>query len=287
MPYVYQPDEKTTSDDVQKELGYEVIAKAMKITPEIAAEWLKSNTNNYRKPDLHKVDQYRRAMLQGEFKLNGMTITFNELGNLSNGQHRLMACVKAGVPFWCVVVWGIREEEETDIDMGMNRTDAQELTRRGEKNTTILAAMIRRQWQYDHGCLFGSVKRASVSEMLGILQENPGMRESATWGRRIARLVPHGAMGAFLHYRFSLIDKELSDDYFQGLIDPSLLKQDDPVFALRRAILSLQQGGGSWPEKKTYGLMVKAWNKRRKDEPAKVLQFRLTGINAEELPEIK
>lgn len=121
-------------------------AKVETITPEIAKEYLKKNTANYRKLTTlswYKIDQYAEAMKAGKWQLNGEAITFGKNGVLKNGQHRLAAIIRAGVPVKILVVYDI--DDDVDIyDRGKNRTDADIAHARGIDidNTTIAAANI-------------------------------------------------------------------------------------------------------------------------------------------------
>lgn len=78
----------------------------MMVTPEMAAEWLKSNTKN-RSLSQAIVNYYAAEMKAGRWELNGETIKFYENGTLKDGQHRLSAVVKAGVPVEMEVRFGV------------------------------------------------------------------------------------------------------------------------------------------------------------------------------------
>lgn len=79
------------------------------ITPEKAAEYLQNNAY-HRKVKKKKVAEYMKEMEDGNWKLNGKTITFDKNGRLLNGQHRLGAVVKAQVPLTTLVVRGVDPE---------------------------------------------------------------------------------------------------------------------------------------------------------------------------------
>lgn len=121
-------------------------AKVETITPEIAKEYLKKNTANYRKITTlsrYKIEQYAEAMKAGKWQLNGEAITFGKDGVLKNGQHRLAAIILAGVPVKILVVYDV--EDNVDIyDRGKNRTDMDIARARGidVDNVTIAAANI-------------------------------------------------------------------------------------------------------------------------------------------------
>jgi hypothetical protein len=112
------------------------------ITPEIAAAWLDTNTLN-RKLRMSVVDKYARDMMAGVWKLTYDAIRFDDNGVLLDGQHRLAACVKAGVAFESLVVYGIPADARSAVDIGRSRTTADILAFEGHGNATTLAAMAR------------------------------------------------------------------------------------------------------------------------------------------------
>lgn len=91
------------------------------ITPEIAKELLKHNTGN-RKINQANVKRIAEDMIAGDYKLNGETIKIYEDGTLADGQHRLMACVLAGVPFETYIIKGIKKDVLPTIDAGKQRS---------------------------------------------------------------------------------------------------------------------------------------------------------------------
>ena len=91
------------------------------ITPEMAKEYLKNNTKNRNISEV-KVNTYAQEMRAGRWKLNGETISFDKNNALNNGQHRLRACIKANVPFPCVVVRGTDVDVMDTIDCGKGRS---------------------------------------------------------------------------------------------------------------------------------------------------------------------
>ena len=54
------------------------------VTPDIAKQWLKQNTNN-RKIKEAVVDAYAKDMLNGKWTINNDSITFDKNGILTNG----------------------------------------------------------------------------------------------------------------------------------------------------------------------------------------------------------
>ena len=112
-----------------------------KITPEVAANYLKFNTNNYRKMKRSRVLKYAEEMKAGRWLTNGEAIHFDEDGTLVNGQHRLAAIVYSGVTVEMLVVRNIKKTESGIYDDGANRTIVETMTATNvECNSTIVAA---------------------------------------------------------------------------------------------------------------------------------------------------
>ena len=93
-----------------------------KITPKKAAEYLKANTNNYRKLSRATVKRYAEDMKSGRWELNGESICFGENGVLKDGQHRLAAIVMSGKTIEMNVVRGVADGVSI-YNVGKKRTN--------------------------------------------------------------------------------------------------------------------------------------------------------------------
>lgn len=90
------------------------------ITPKTAKEYLKFNVSN-RPLHTKTVEFYAEQMRKGQWKLNGEGICFAEGGALLNGQHRLQAVVRAGVPVQMLVIRGADNDSFVTYDSGRSR----------------------------------------------------------------------------------------------------------------------------------------------------------------------
>lgn len=112
----------------------------MKVTPKWATERLDAHDKAIREGKFRQrpmndnaVNRYADDMRASNWALTGQGITFDEDGNLIDGQHRLAAIVKAGVPVEMVVTFGVpstvaRGVATIDtIDIGRGRSMAQQL----------------------------------------------------------------------------------------------------------------------------------------------------------------
>lgn len=95
-------------------------SEVVTITPEMAREMLKMNTRN-RNISKERVALYAKRILKGEWKEDGQSISFDKNGRLLNGQHRLLAIIKAGKPITTVVVYDVEPGIDTYDDQRVRR----------------------------------------------------------------------------------------------------------------------------------------------------------------------
>ena len=115
-------------------------SKVEHITPAIAREYLKKNTNNYRKLSRATMRSYAEDIKNGRWELNGETIVFDENGELKNGQHRLSGIVLANKPADILVVRGVKAGVNK-YDIGKKRSDTEILNAENfECDGTLVAA---------------------------------------------------------------------------------------------------------------------------------------------------
>ena len=111
-----------------------------KITPEKAREYLKANTNNYRKMSRATIKRYAEDMKNGKWELNGEPIVFSESGVLKDGQHRLAAIVMSNTTVEINVSRGVSDKVNT-YNVGKNRTAKDILNAEGiDADSTVIAA---------------------------------------------------------------------------------------------------------------------------------------------------
>ena len=115
------------------------------ITPDIARAYLAHNMVN-RAVSSNRVDAYAKTMKAGNWQLNGEAIRFNKNGELIDGQHRLLAIIKAGISVQMVVMSDI-DNSVSVYDRGRNRsvTDAlviEGMDRRLANNQNVAVAKL-------------------------------------------------------------------------------------------------------------------------------------------------
>ena len=194
------------------------------VTPEIANEWLEGHTN-FRDPSKGTVERYAESMIRGEWELNGEPLAFNSEGELKNGQHRLLAVVKSGVP----VLFSVLEGVDSDLyDKGKVRSLAEYLSftlKLDKRSSGFLATASGWLYRWDNDKLLTN-ESPSEQQTLDLIQNNPLITEAVSYVREqfesedewaLTSLLPPG-MAVFLRYKIMLSDPEKGNSFFKELI---------------------------------------------------------------------
>jgi hypothetical protein len=114
------------------------------ITPQLA-QWIleKRHGIGNRKASSVKVEEYESAMSEDWWRVTGATLVFGKLGHLIDGQHRLLACVRSGQPFYSYLVFGIDDAVFTLIDIGRKRSNVDAFSIAGIPYATVSAHATR------------------------------------------------------------------------------------------------------------------------------------------------
>lgn len=123
-----------------------VSAQWMDVDPGTAAHWLQNNFRNRPISD-DVVAAYARDMVNGEWVSTHQGIAFNDRDELIDGQHRLLAVIRAGVTVRMMVTFGLpshiegKEVTTMDaVDRGRTRSVADQLKiQHGMKNGSAIA----------------------------------------------------------------------------------------------------------------------------------------------------
>ncbi|MBO1330964.1 hypothetical protein [Streptomyces sp. VRA16 Mangrove soil] len=220
--------------------------EVLDVSPELAAEWLTRNTNN-RPLSKGAVQQLAGQIQRGEWQLTHQGIAFDEDGVLIDGQHRLAAVVKAGVPVPMTVTRGVPRTAFTVMDTGRKRTGRDALALVGEANATHLAAALRGLHLYLHApnsAWSGGSSTTSNDQLLEILAKHPGMRDALHHGLALNRgcriTVTAAAIGWYVTTQARPDIDQTS--WAQGVITGACLEPGDPRLTLRNTMLSLAAG---------------------------------------------
>jgi hypothetical protein len=253
------------------------------ITPEIA-EVLLNNFNNTNRPITpSNIVNLTKEMSSGKWLNNCEPITFNEFGNLTNGQHRLVSLIKANVSLLFLVITGLKSEVFATIDGGRKRATSDVLAHAGipsAKNTSSFCKFI---YGFKDG-KYGAHRNASERTLnnTSILDYYNNLNESdvhdsvnfgLTYGKKANGIITPTILGG-MYYIFNEIDKEKSFEFLSKLSTGDNLTNNSPILALRNKLIKAKID-------KTYYLtpdmliknIVYCWEKFLNGESVKVIKL--------------
>lgn len=268
----------------------EPTARVVLLTPELAAHLLDRNPRN-RKVSNRNYSIVRRAIQNGEWRLNGEAIKIDKNGLMSDGQHRCLAVVDTGIPIRTFLVEGLESDTQDTMDTGKSRGIADILAIRGEKNAAALAAAIRRVYLFEsHGLRAATMSSYPTTnhECLAYYAEHPELADLIIPSKRVATAakVPASLVSLLMHV-FAQVNAEDADYFFDHLATGEDLTHGHPIQVLRESLRKLYDSKGTTNQTYLCALVVKAWNKFRAGETVGTLKFTPGGSSPERFPEPK
>ena len=265
----------------------------MLITPQIAERFLKENKSN-RPPTERLISEYARQMKSGLwFEDTDESIKVDSSGLLVDGQHRLLALIRADVSLRFRVSI-VPSEAYKYIDTGKKRTARDAFAHDGISNYTNVAAGLRRYVAlkkglsigYDSGGISMTDIRTSNAELLALYSQSPNLYQGAysnasSWYRKSGRLMRTTDIMAY-YLCFSDLSADDAFAFMSFLFEGSAPDPRSPILLLRTRLL----------EDKTNtrykisaliknALIVKTWNLFRTKQTVLQLKF---DVNRDKYP---
>lgn len=262
-----------------------------RITPSIARSMLERNVRNR---DLMRFELVSKALTSGEWALNGATIVFSDEGVLLDGQHRLTACVKTGVPFDTVVVRGVKGRQQMTMDVGAKRKVADFLKMDGYKDASAVASIGNAIYRADVLGLESSFtlafgERGTLMTTTDFIEDNyeGRIRPILPSVRSVSRAY-RGVHKSTLGVLFDQFRKA-GDDELEAFVS-QLVGRREPceTVALLKSRLTenAMKTTGKLPQKVIAALIVKAWNSFMTGDHLRNLSYRRGGVSPEAFPTI-
>lgn len=252
-----------------------MFTKLQLVTPAMAEEFL-SRMGTNRSVTEARVAQYAADMKNGRWRDNGETIKFDVGSRLIDGQHRLLALIRAKVAVQFLCVYDLDASAFDTIDTGRARTAGDVLSIEGEAHTKLLSAALRQQILFDVGAFNGTAMHGQSGKSLASLITNHDIKEALEkypeyrevvsryagfFGAQKSLMSP--AVGCFLMYQFSQQNKERCDEFFLALAGKLRVDVDAPVNKLRERLIANKVAKAKLPQKHLSAYVVKAWNAHR------------------------
>lgn len=257
------------------------------VGPTEADEMLKRNDRN-RRTKWRQIDKYARDMADGKWVLNGETIVVADSGRLLNGQHRLLAIIKAEATIQVIVVRGVPEAAFATMDQGSKRTVGDVLTIRGEENANTLGATAVNIWRWEQ-FPDDRLKSSAVptqAEIADLIETHSFLREAVKFTARHRVTGLSGTRAATLFFLFAQVDTADAGDFFLSLETGANISERSPILKLRELLINNYTGKRKLDQGELFAVAIKAWNlyRRNREVPATGLRWRSQGPAAESYP---
>ena len=206
--------------------------KVTKITPAMATKWLEGNTHN-RRIYQKTVMEYAQAMKDGLWKLNGATIGFNTDNCLTDGQHRLWACIESKCRSRHWLCTGSATDIFPTIDTGKKRSGGDVLHVSGvvAKNESLVSATASMIIRYENGTI-NQRQKIPPQVMLDCVKDNPEIAQWVTmmtakksWVRAYTTSVAAVAFLASRRYNTKAVE------FVEGFVTGENLVAGSPILA--------------------------------------------------------
>lgn len=218
-------------------------AKVVLVTPELARGWLKSNNIDNRSVRASAVEDYAAMIASGAWRQDGNTVAFDWNGRLINGQHRLMALVRADQGVTMLVALNCDPLGFATTDAGRNRNgrDVLSITDPDGKYHGELSSLARFIVQHERGS-----RRRSVSneDTLRLFEEiGPEMVAACEMASSVYPFVRGSRLALAASYFFiRQADPAAALEFFASWPKGLGFVEGDPRAALTRAWNNANKG---------------------------------------------
>jgi hypothetical protein len=283
-----QPSERTPSVPATSKLGPAVNAPApinapapawVLITPDMAREWLRDLNTHNRRLNMSHVESLTRDMAAGKWEPNNNAIAFgiDEEGRevLLDGQHRLAAISRAGVAVPMMVARGLPMSAQGAMDIGRHRTYKDALHLADEKNSSTIAAVLRRIALWEAGSYRSSnaALKPTRAEMDTVLEKYPELRKDADWARgRASSMQLAPTVATFVRWLLRETNESAGVWFTDRLYDLHELPREHVIQVLHKRIVREREMRAYGPDDYV-ALIIKAWNYYRRNEEVGKIQM--------------
>jgi hypothetical protein len=236
-----------------------IVSERFVITPERAAVLLSRNEQN-RNIRPTKSAQYEADMRAGRFRFNGEAIIVSREGLLNDGQHRLHACIAAGVGFETMLVVGVERDSRYTIDTGTAKGAGDHLAFQGVANSNTAAAIARSVIAWERDGNLGRRAQISTMEQIDRVKEDALIREIATWTDNSRHRLKNMAKGSVVGLVFYILSSKRPLDaktFMEAFRTGANLSASSAIYQLRDKLMM----SDDLSEMDKIELFVRAWNR--------------------------
>lgn len=251
------------------------------ITPERASELLATNSHN-RNIRPAAVTRLAAAIKRGEWKLNGDAIRIGSDGVLLDGQHRLTAIVRAGVPVQSIVVSGVSPDAFATIDTdACPRNAADVLHVSGAKSATAVASVAKMLHIYKatgNPVSTTATAMPTTQQVVASSSANTDVQDAVSWvyGRgKWCKTFLGPSISGFCRVLFMRDNRDAATTFFDSLNSGLDLHEGSPVALLREKMVSDYAAPTKMTKQLKMAMVFKAYKYHRDGASVKFLRVYL------------
>jgi hypothetical protein len=266
--------------------------EVLTITPDQARAWLDRGGIN-RTLSERRVLRLVRAIQTSQWRLTGEAIKLDHESKVRDGQHRLEAIARAGIPVQSVVVRNVAEDAFDVMDTGASRTPADVLGIHGIPYRMAMASaargliLIERFARYQPSS-WDAGTTVTAPEILAYVHKHPEILDAIRLSENLRQAGFIGGVGLWgtTLTLFIRRDRKATELFVEGLIEGANLPKDSPILKLRNQLLSNTAvwGRAAADREVLVALVIKGWNYWRRGEGVQQLSWRSEGRGAEDFP---
>jgi hypothetical protein len=253
----------------------------IKVTPEIAAEWLeKYNTKNRNMRPLH-VAKIAQDIVDGRWFLNGATIVIGTDNTLLDGQHRLAAIVKSKTPVDMIVVTGVLSNSKPTIDGNIPRKANDILSLDGYANSRALVAVARMLMCIKDGNLSGRSNHSNI-EINDFVTLRPDIAKSVSITKDMKGICPPSIIGTWHYLAFNLSQHAMASEAALSVLKSGIPAYDgDPIHLFRERMIKMSTAEKHLDSQRMalFYTLVGAWNDFILHKKTKICKIRQTIVD--------
>jgi hypothetical protein len=250
------------------------------VTPEMAEQMLEKNKNN-RKVRYDKINQYAKDMLSDRFREDtGELIKLSTEGDLLDGQHRLLAIVKANKPYYFHIAYGLKKDIFSVIDSGTSRSASDVFKINNSKNSALAPAVIQKYNYLKAGIKTKGFNKSEYKmtndELLDVYNAdsekwNEICNAGALFYRNFNQVIPTSTFASF--YAIFMDKNTVDANNFLNQFSTGQNVENGVIYLLRNRLTKDRMSINKLPQTVKDALIIKAWNCFRSGKTPKNLAF--------------
>jgi hypothetical protein len=231
------------------------------MTPQWATELL-STIKRQRPLNRPHVAHLSSEILEGRWELTNDAVCVAVDGSLINGQHRLTAIKKTGIPVDVLLAEGLSSSSFTKMDIPRKRSAADMVALSGGTNAASASSVVSLVVRYENQevSLFGWRILSNEQVVEEYVKRKVDIDRSVAMGRGVPRGLGIGvSVVAGTHYLISKIDPVDATRFIRAFNDGDASVPE--AFRLREALL--RRGRGRLSSGEGLAIMLNAWRNHR------------------------